>query len=790
MCPIIPVMKSAKAVPVHWKKDQVGQPPGVELTKGYLRFFEPDVFIETKAGLLKAAGLEASGNWRDRHRYRTLAGLIQKEAGRHATLDVGISMHHVYDHLFQKEFQFKKREDPQIYDFIRGDDSADAFFEVAYGAFPRRADLNYIKDYYKATLPVKSVKPSVEIWEEIERKEAGYPLYYTIRGIDITSGYSHDPVIFIFDPLDPGDILDFWNFRLVDHDVMPVNVHWLAESRPLILDFIRAQHRPLPTNRNGVMIRTTIQIGRSLDETVVLGGLALESTNIPHDSVSIQTWYPSFWRANDEIRISSPSPATLSQATTQVQLVPPDDQNHTVRIPELSPDFARLGYASGPRWINAVKTRIFGQNSRFAEAMPSAAVWPRDGYPVRARLIPDQFVSREGHVTLHSFAHDSTYLTLPTMRQAISSWLAHDGIEAVQSDAGRVADQLIASIGSLAATGLIADPESIALFDNMARSRKIWSDGSSEEFSERTAKIGQVRAWLSKLEKKPLGKYKTLDRFVSAGILKLGIAADCSHCTKENWYSLNDIGEDVSCERCLKKFKFPQGMIPNSNNWKYRVVGPFATPHFAQGGYSVALTLRFIDDYMGSTNEFTYSTGLGLRHGGKIDETDFFAWHNSPGHRSNLADPVTLVGECKSLGDDVFKPKDIDRLKSLGTLFPGAYLVVSTLKSELSSGEKSGLRKLCAWGWKRGHRGGIPARVIVLTAHELFSRISITDAWKDAGGRLAELSERTQQVFGFDELAQVTQMGHLGFTEDELFEMRYGRPRSAVRARRASLRQA
>jgi len=385
----------------------------------------------------------------------------------------------------------------------------------------------------------------------------------------------------------------------------------------------------------------------------------------------------------------------------------------------------------------------------------------------------DQFVSREGFVTFHHYDHDDSHLELPSPAQAIRSWLAAEGITTVPSDAGRVAEQVIASVGGLNGSHIFREREVITLLDKMARSRKEWADGSSDEYEDRTAPVQRWLRVLNPIQKKAFGRWKLLDRFVENGILQLGLSVRCSFCTQKNWYSLDDVATQLRCARCVKQFPYPQGQS-NTTPWEYRVVGPFATPHFARGGYSVALTLRFLDDGFSSMNAFTYSTGLELGRDGQLVEADFFAWHNKDGAGRAPKNPITLVGECKSLGADAFKKEDIEKLKTLAGLIPGTYLVASTMKDAFSAGEAARLRALAKWGWAQPQ----PSRLVVLTGVELFGDGPFSHTWESAGGRAAKAIERYRYIFDFPTLAAATQEVHLGIEPDEIADMRYARGRA------------
>ena len=55
--PVIPV---CRAVPVSWQDNPFPTPSPADLARGYVNFFEPDVFVETKEGLAASIGLAQS----------------------------------------------------------------------------------------------------------------------------------------------------------------------------------------------------------------------------------------------------------------------------------------------------------------------------------------------------------------------------------------------------------------------------------------------------------------------------------------------------------------------------------------------------------------------------------------------------------------------------------------------------------------------------------------------------------------------------------------------------------
>jgi hypothetical protein len=354
--------------------------------------------------------------------------------------------------------------------------------------------------------------------------------------------------------------------------------------------------------------------------------------------------------------------------------------------------------------------------------------------------------------------------------------LGEQGIEAEPSDPGRIADQILESVGGLFGMRLLAEPEIITTLDSMARSRVVKQDGSSEEFPDRTATVQQWNKVIAQVLNRMPGLNLSLERLVKMGMLRLGLAVKCSHCAKENWYGLDDVATSVRCDRCLKAFSFPQGNPEVTRpEWKYRVVGPFSTPHFAQGAYGVLLSLYFFKHSLGGSARMTFSTNLNIKpkHPGKPFETDFLLWYGNRKFDRSAADVAVIVGEAKSRAKAAFKKEDIKRLRDLAGLFPGCYLVASTLKDNFTPEEVERLRALARWGWRPLGDGMPRARLILLTGKELYFNLSLESAWREAGGRRAQTAERYQHLYSLTELAVATQAIYLDFDEDELHELRY-----------------
>ena len=215
--------------------------------------------------------------------------------------------------------------------------------------------------------------------------------------------------------------------------------------------------------------------------------------------------------------------------------------------------------------------------------------------------------------------------------------------------------------------------------------------------------------------------------------MKLGLETKCSNCGAKNWHGLNAVNYFLECERCLKKYDFPQTDIKNSNeNWKYRVIGPFAVPDYAQGAYSSLLSIKALCNLGNLTKSANFSTALNLYSNKGKCEIDFAVWSDIESKHGVYGDPQLIIGEAKSFASNAIDHEDIAKLQLAAEMLPGSALVVSVLKDGFSDEEKNHLKELVKWA--RGPERNNPKHlVILLTGTELFATPYISTAWKEKG---------------------------------------------------------
>ncbi len=231
--------------------------------------------------------------------------------------------------------------------------------------------------------------------------------------------------------------------------------------------------------------------------------------------------------------------------------------------------------------------------------------------------------------------------------------------------------------------------------------------------------------------------------------------------------TLDQLTEELTCEHCLLSFPFPAARPPDKA-WAYRTQGPSSIENYAQGAYAVAITLRFFLAML--QTEATWAPSLKLNDQSAEFEIDFAMWCQAR-HRDTL-EPIFVIGECKSFSER-FEPRDLRRARDLAKRFPGALLVFATLRQRLGTTEKRRISGLARAGRRRTQPDKWRTPVMVLTAHELMSRMGPPFCWQDAGGAMAQFAEHYRGVGDLLELCDATQQFHLGMESDASSQTRY-----------------
>lgn len=758
-----PIIPASARSPEAWQPTKRWQwrPSGWELAKRYIRFFEPDLFVDVtknaakKLSLVEAGSLGSAANsvilWDD---------FVEKDDSAFSAFTVGQDVFDLYRHLYKTEFQFVFRTKPLVGIFEEAKNQGGAaFFETVFGCFPHTPNLKFFRDTYLDVFQPTAFAPSVEAFTEIWKKYSG-PLKIGVDGLELDRSGSGDPVIFVFDPNLGTDLIDFWNLRLFSPSVTPINVHWIKECEQIITRTIAENHRHIRHHPQGLKHRTTIEFASSISEEQARSLVTNHVKGIPKDSLSVKLFYSSIWDISKEDWYVKPTPISVTADERDVEIRTETGSDYAW-IDSLTPKFVDR-FGGQARWANVVRIRspiTEGENKAFCE--------PQEDIPKAKDLIHDSKFSKEGLVTLVEFPHFRTLLKFQNADSRICNWLGEKGITAVHSDAGRTAKHVIDALGGLRGVRLIADEETVQELNRMAASRVVYEDGErATVVDENPPRTSAHQSWLriEKARKKSTWNSASIDDLTTAHVMQIGLSLACSFCSAKNWFGLNELDYEVQCQRCLKKFPFPQAEA--GHKWFYRPLGAFAVPDYAKGAYATALTLRLLSGRSTGAaidRQFAYSTGLDLTLGGRKREIDFVAWHRNSRTMALSSETIVIFGEAKSFASEAIKEKDCELLQDLGRRFPGAFLVAAVMKRELSKHERKLLSTLATWGRVPGTDGMPRSSVIVLTGTELFADGDLPEVWKDIGGAYEKaLNTHVGGVFNLWKLSDCTQQIYLG----------------------------
>lgn len=776
--PIIPFFKK---VPSWW--DRHGRrfdTPG-KIVNGYLDRYEPDFIVEAEKGLAHGLGFDPD---RVLQLNEVLSG--EHDVPKHGH---GLCTVDIYKDLYKTEFQFQRRDAHDIATATAEDSAFDAFSACVFGDFPRDEELGYIRTAFEYAFRPNNLTINARSLAQIYASGMTSPLRISREKIQIDYHDYNDGGIFVLDARKPRDLIDYWNLRTLRRQVVAIPVQWLDDLSELCRDLIRHAYRPVPGNMNGVMHRVPVMFSRSIAQNEIeelykrYFIVDVEGANVRQD------WYPPIWRKDPPFVSGYPRP-TLNAGTKTFDLQVKEGKP-SILLASLHPEFAEA-FGGKNRWANVVTLRDLGFRSQLATTAPTDYRSPKFS-PVRnggEAPIP----TTEGLTVFMKYKEIPQYWELADGSAAISQWLEKSGYKVRLTDAGRASQQVIQMLGGLHGVRSIAKAEIVKLLNGISRRPTMRSIPHNEFLNKVNAAV-KGDHWLDRAS----------EDLVASNAVELGMEVRCTKCASWSWYALRQLDNSVTCSLCLRQFRFPsiEPELRKGSRWAYRLIGPFALPDFANGGYAAALTLRFLSVVVGDADDgLTWSTGLELQlsENSKI-EADIVCWRQRR-RRFGIDHPTEIIfGEAKSFGrggslnpvlaaarlknEDVFTEEDVARMKALAERFPGSVLVLATMKhaKELTKPELQRVRKLAEWG-REYIRSTTKTRasVILLTGTELFSSYSLRSTWEELGGKHKELISPTHyHLEDLETLADFTQQLYLGLPSFHVWEDARWKARAARR---------
>ena len=730
--PIIPVFRTR---PREWRNELSESMTGAQVARGYVEFFEPDVFVEATPGLLRKIGIGALRDTASSYnRVVALDALLAPAPYRKLSeFSLGLGIVDALEHIYEREQRFQLREERSalLVDQHRGSGLAEAVF----GLYPDDESSRHFAQAYRDVFRPHVVQATPATWVEVYNGGALTPLAVTDYRLERQGFGGERPKFFVFDPAKPTDLIDLWNLRLVSGLVVPVPIGWWPAVAPQVSARVEAEFQSRH-GRPGAMRSTVIEFARSIDEVRREGCVQRLEPTLPPGSIILNAWRIPAWEQRRVPHVVGARRLRVAAKESTLTLTVRDGHPPSAEFAVLAPDFASLYRDGQARWVNVVKLTSFGSN-HIATLLPSNvtnAAWPRLDY-LSGRVV----VGTEGWSFPQRFKDSTQAIGLPVQDEAVIVSLREFGVEARLSDAGHIAKQVLQHLRRLHGLQLVAYPDTLKLLNGMAggiRVRNRDEDEVEEVFDRRARSEQHWQAHLKRrLQCRPFPVFKLSD-LTDRNVIRLGVSTKCPRCTASNWHSLTDVDYVVVCERCLERYSFPQGALQRKNdNWHYRVIGPFSTPDFARGSYGALLALRALDGIGPDSERMTFSTALELDLGdGAPCEVDYAAWV-AQGSAADAHPPRLVFGEAKSFGEgNLVKSHDLVQLRRVAKRFPGAVIVISVLRETFNAGEVRILKPFVKWA-RKANRNLTPRNpVIFLTGVELFQDFSFSETWLDKGG--------------------------------------------------------
>ena len=688
-----PIIELHKRIPSAWKEPlsehlATERPSAKSVVLGHIDAFDPDFLVQLSKSI-------------PRYIRNLRIRMIEPEDLRGDLNDdeepspgLGIGLFEVIDRILEEDSPGVRIA------FPKKTQELSLFWASVFGDVPNEFD-PLVEYYYRERLEVsRSFLSNENALGYMAAPNILFPLRAVSRYMRICGPVSDGtPNIFFMDAEKVGDIVDFWNLRAMGKPILPVP-RQLKED-PKLKKAINRFLKWLPPGQksaHGAQIPSAVARmlrarSCSVEEMREYAGV------FDGGSLELNDAYPKIWSAGSNEAIPCDVYGEDGSLTN-----PPDTAEEQKRIRPSLPEFR---FSNNRRYIcaNEITIDSFWGNELVAEAFPkfSGENFARavSGSNFRTK---DWRGGRNGLVRLVGNNFDRPR-EIPSSERVFFAWLRDIGWKVELSSSGLLAKRIHERLGN--SVSRLKDRKLLGLLEHMnggsVRPDGIPIDGNKISH-EREMSVVEVK---NRLKRGKRGGKSLYDYVTQKGFFRLGARVKCPNCSRHSWYSLESIGDSLSCPKCLDAFPAVGNLDAGGKDpWYYRTAGLFSIPNYADGAYSVLLTLDFFSPLRLISHDFRITPVMSFKAEspvGKAVEVDFAAfWQGGPSERK----VKLLLGECKTYGK--FEDKDFKRMRYFSKAFPNPVLVFSTLRKSLEDGERKKIARLAST---------VP--VMVLTAREL-----------------------------------------------------------------------
>jgi hypothetical protein len=267
--------------------------------------------------------------------------------------------------------------------------------------------------------------------------------------------------------------------------------------------------------------------------------------------------------------------------------------------------------------------------------------------------------------------HDMTIRALLKRELVAKIFQAFD-MKAEPSQAGRVAARLIQQMGGIQGcrvfkiAGVRRLIEEYGPFKSFTRSAAIQAIRQKDPVTGRPKFQSYEQLYIEPREGGKLMPAHAFDYLVKRGVFRVGVNLRCPNCELVFWMQLDDIGTEVACEYCGRRFNITTQL--RDRGWAYRRSGLFGKEDHQEGSIPVALTLQQLHTTL--HEDAIFVTGMNIAPvTAAISrcETDFVIVAQS-GYEGIVQ---LAIGECKTGGPkNEITEDDVANLARVADAFP------------------------------------------------------------------------------------------------------------------------
>lgn len=719
--PIIPVFSRP---PECWARDHKTS-RSYSVSKGYLRYFEPDVFVEAESGLAEKVELPPEFREKFHHKIVALKNFWDNKERGVSGPSLGLSISDILRESYDTERKFILREDHRDhFQTYKGSEYSLAAAAI-FGTFLEEGSSKQFRRDYEYVFQPTEVDDFSLAWHQRVFEQYASEISLAVYGLDPSYYGAKRPTFFLFDPNSTHDLIDYWNLRAqaLGH-VHPVPLEFWQDRKDELVKFAERYYRPTNKDRPGG--GSILELARSVSSEDIVQSLQNDASRWKTGLFSIKNWRDRVWEGHSNNRSSAGVDVSRPYAAEK-SIIMKEDGDQYFRFEILEPEFADLSLHefNNYRWINVLIISDHHHYDGIATTLPFNVI---KNLPWRISLLNRTIVNSEGWCLPIQYSNNNKTIEKNPALNHFTAFFKEAGYTTKQSESGRIAQQMFLSLSNdapgLPAVGIFASAERLKFFNKYAMGQRVRSNSGEvkeENFPTRSISLEDLENHVRQYGRGSVTRKSLSSRLIAYNVLRLGIEVKCPHCFSNNWFDLDTIRYSLTCELCRQDFRFPQDEIDKrSGNWKYRLIGPFATPDYARGSYSALLTARLLSEVGGIDDQLTFCLGIELSSPESNHEADLVCWFRERGKHNVLNDPKLIFAECKSFASEALKPIDFSRMASLGKQFPDAAVVFSVLKDSFSDNEK-----VLAKTFLKKHAGKLTydhyeRPIIFLTGKDLF----------------------------------------------------------------------